>query len=242
VSGYRPDGVDRPRRWLVAASLGLAGVAAAGYLFFSTAGDQEPEQIVQVTPIAAGEATGTDDVDPEPTLESLPVVTYEVFLDRDPFEPALREQTGSGDVGEQSTDSEPDPEPPTLGAGLPAGTIVIDPATGQAVVVQASAVTDFEPGTDDGVTGAPQAPFPTSPGCHGEDEVVCEGHVVILVGVSPNATPATATIQVDDVVYEVENGQVFATSFRLLAIDSSCVSLLYGDETVRLCEGQRVLK
>jgi hypothetical protein len=237
VSGYVDDGPGRSRRLALGATLGVAVVAAGGLLFFATGGDGEDELVVPVTPVAAGaevEAEG----EPELSLESLPVVTYEVFLDRDPFEPVLEEDDGkaAGD-GEPADTAEPDPEPAGLGAGLPAGTIIIDPNTGQAVVVQNTA--DFQPSPGDGTAQAPAAP---SEGCRGEDEVVCDGRVVTLVEVGTTDAGPSAKIRVDDVTYEVVQGEVFGTSFRLLAIDGTCVTLQYGDDTVRLCEGQRVLK
>jgi hypothetical protein len=237
MSGYVEDGPRPTRRLALGATLGVAVVAAGGFLFFATGGDAEDDLVVPVTPVAAGaevEAEG----EPELSLESLPVVTYEVFLDRDPFEPVLEEDDGkAGGEGDPADTAGPDPEPAGLGAGLPVGTIIIDPNTGQAVVVQNTA--DFQASPGDGTAQAPAAP---SDGCRGADEVICDGRVVTLVEVGTTDAGPRATVQVDDVIYEVAQGEVFGTSFRLLAIDGACVTLQYGDDTVRLCEGQRVLK
>jgi hypothetical protein len=231
--------LGRIPRLILATGVGVAALAVGAWLLLGTDGDTlEHAEPVQALPAAA-----TDDdtalEGEELALEALPV-TYEVFLDRDPFEPVLQEAgTGGGDAAEQPDESQP--VAPAIGAGLPAGSIVIDPTTGQATVVQTTTNVDAPSSTEPTDVSAPSNPS-TSDGCRGEDEVVCDGRVVTLVGVTTDDSQAVATVQVDSTVYTVAQGEVFATSFRLLLIDGSCVTLQYGDDTVRLCEGQRVLK
>lgn len=75
--------------------------------------------------------------------------------------------------------------------------------------------------------------------CRGStDETVCDGTVVTLVSVGDSS----AVVQVDTARYEVTEGEVFAESFRVAAIESPCVRLQYGDEIFSLCEGASVLK
>lgn len=73
-----------------------------------------------------------------------------------------------------------------------------------------------------------------------ESEAVCEGLVVELVGIDPQT--GDAIIRVGGAEYMVGVGDEFADRFRVLAIDAPCVTLLYGDESFTLCEGDRVLK
>lgn len=92
--------------------------------------------------------------------------------------------------------------------------------------------------TDGGGTdGGGGTTIPDDP-CTGSGEVVCDGQVVALVDV--DAT--TAVVRVDGVVYTVAEGMTFATSYRVVTIDGSCVTLLYGDDVFTLCEGEQVLK
>jgi hypothetical protein len=85
----------------------------------------------------------------------------------------------------------------------------------------------------------PSTPPVTGQACSGDAaETVCEGTVVTLTAIDLDA----ATVVVDATTYEVMAGDSFATSFRVLAVDSSCVTLQYGDESFSLCVGATVLK
>lgn len=107
----------------------------------------------------------------------------------------------------------------------------------------------FRPLTPAG-DGAPPPPgTPPSPGaaptegCVGDVEVVCNGHVVTLVDVfEDDAGRPTAIVQVNSTMFTVHEGDVFADNFRVLSIDPPCVTLIFGDDTFTLCEGERVLK
>jgi hypothetical protein len=239
VSEHTANEAGRSRRLLLGASLGVALAAAGGLLVFVSGEDAASVDATRATLAAAAsdEEVGLDaELDTELTLEALPTVTYDVFLDRDPFEPVLEEAGSGGDA--ETPDGGAEPEAPALGAGLPAGSIVIDPTTGQATVVQAVSDLDPPPSTDPTAPPAPSTPS----GCRGSDEVVCDGRVLSLLGVAVEDGQEVVTFQVDDVAYEVTQGEVFATSFRLLSVDGSCATVQYGDDSVRLCEGQRVLK
>jgi hypothetical protein len=87
--------------------------------------------------------------------------------------------------------------------------------------------------------GDPSTPPVTGQACSGDAaETVCEGTVVTLTAIDLDA----ATVVVNATTYEVMAGDSFATSFRVLAVDSSCVTLQYGDESFSLCVGATVLK
>lgn len=72
--------------------------------------------------------------------------------------------------------------------------------------------------------------------------MVCDGHRVSLVDVFEEDGESKAVVRVDDVLYEVETGEVFASSFQVRSVESPCVTLLYGDDAFTLCEGESVLK
>jgi hypothetical protein len=144
VSEHTANEAGRSRRLLLGASLGVALAAAGGLLVFVSGEDAASVDATRATLAAAAsdDEVGLDaELDTELTLEALPTVTYDVFLDRDPFEPVLEEAGSGGDA--EAPDGGAEPEAPALGAGLPAGSIVIDPTTGQATVVQA--VSDLDP-------------------------------------------------------------------------------------------------
>lgn len=166
----------------------------------------ETQEDVDVVQSATGQAAPV----------ALPAITYEVFLNRDPFEPVVEP------VQEIVPVEGADPNDPT--APLP------DP--------NASPVDPEAPPLDPGVPVA----TPGELACSGTGEVVCAGQVVTLVDVVSSGEEPVAIIQIDSTVYEVNEGMPLTDSFVLRGIDGSCVSLLYGDEAFQLCEGDRVMK
>lgn len=97
---------------------------------------------------------------------------------------------------------------------------------------------DEDGGTDTG--GATDGDTASAdPACTGGTaETVCDGVVITLV----SASEGSAVIQINEARYEVEDGGIFAESFRVISIDAPCVSLQYGDESFSVCEGATVLK
>jgi hypothetical protein len=147
---------------------------------------------------------------------ALPIVTYEVFIDRDPFEPVVPEPASA------TADAGVDPVDGTDGS-------VTDGTTGGTT----DGSTD---GTGDGTTDAPD-------GCTSGDQVVCDGRVVSLVDIRTDDDGArVAIVQVDTTLYEVEPGQIFAGAFQVQSISGDRVFLLYGDDAFELQKGDRVLK
>lgn len=73
-------------------------------------------------------------------------------------------------------------------------------------------------------------------------QATCEGLTVTLIDVIDDQNGPRIIVQVEDTLYEVTVGSVFAGSFRVLAITPPCADLLFGDDTFTLCQGDRVLK
>jgi len=51
-----------------------------------------------------------------------------------------------------------------------------------------------------------------------------------------------AKVQVGSTVYTVGVGDVFATSYRVVSLNTPCGQFLFGDAPFRLCEGEEVIK
>lgn len=84
-----------------------------------------------------------------------------------------------------------------------------------------------------GSGGAPTTPAPsTTPPPSGSSATV-GGHDVTLLSVFRQGT--MAQVEVDGVVYTVEEGATFDGNFKLVAIESPCARFLYGDESFKLC-------
>jgi hypothetical protein len=221
------DAVARDPKLIAVAALGA--ILIGGLLWFFViaplfGGDGEE---VTVLPAAAvTEAATTDEVEDAEVVEELPLVTYEVFLDRDPFDPVVpepvAETTATEDAGE-ATD--------------PDGTAPADPAD--------PAVTPV-----DGTDPDPNAPAPLPPAApgppvctSGEQQIECNGRTVSLIEIrTDDAGQLVAIIQVDTTIYEVREGETFAGSFRVQSISDEGVLLQYGDDVEPLDVGERVLK
>ncbi|MFT5222082.1 MAG: hypothetical protein ACI867_000379 [Glaciecola sp.] len=95
------------------------------------------------------------------------------------------------------------------------------------------------PGGDgDGTTGTPG-----DPSCEaGSNTATCENLTVTLLDVTSDANGTRIIVQVNDTLYEVTVGSIFAGSFQVLAISAPCADLLFGDDSFTLCQGDRVLK
>jgi hypothetical protein len=209
----------------------LAAAAVAAALWLTGGDDPEPAPVAAAPSAAAGADTDdapgsdatTDTAEPVASSE-LPVVTYEVFLSRDPFQPVVPEdvqQTGANptDPGTSTDPADPDDATDTDDSS--------------------------DPEDPDGSNGSGSSGGSTTDAraCSSRGELVCDGQVVTLIDVTTRDDgERIAVIQIDTTIYEVQRGQTFAGSYQLRAIDGACVSLLYGDEAFQLCTGDTVLK
>jgi hypothetical protein len=163
------------------------------------------------------------------------VVTYEVLLERDPFDPVVPRPASEVETAAAvSIDAD--------------GVVLAEPAS------DAEAIGDEVP--SDGawsepvpqpapqpVADEPSAPVATGDCDAQDDVVVCDGRAVSLVRiVSETDGRRVAVLQVDTSIHEVEKGEVFATSFRLRTVGADRVTVQYGDVEFELPVGARVLK
>lgn len=121
---------------------------------------------------------------------------------------------------------------------------VVPEGDGEQPTDETDGTTDDPPPGDDTTEDGDHADDvgPDDP-CTGEEEVVCDGRVVTLVEITTDDEGnRTATIRVDTTDYEVREGEVFAENFRVLSIEPSCVTLLFGDDSFTMCRDDRVLK
>ena len=205
------------RPWWLAAGLGcLALVALLGVVLLA---EPAPEQAPQALPPADTAATGDqDDGQAQATADepvALPLVSYELFLARDPFEPVVPEP-------------EPEPTDPADPADPTDPTDPTDPAD----------PTDPSDPADPGTPGNGVANGP----CTGDTEVVCDGRVLTVIEVFESNGEFVAVIEVDTMRYEVRAGDTFADVFEVVSITPDEVRVLYGDRIVRIQVGDNALK
>lgn len=215
-------GADGGRRRLlvlvgIAAVVLLAVALLPGLLFSSDDSGPSDDELFG----SPAQATTT-------TLVDLPTETFEVFSSKNPFRPLVAiapptadpvgESTPVGDAAEGVDVIEPT-FPPFV---EDEGTSVPFPDDGRAV----------DPPATPSTTAAP-APPPRQPDRVGLLEVFTDpgGQVV-------------ASVRVNDVTHQVAEGNVFATSYRVVDLDIStrCGQFLFGDDRFALCEGDEVLK
>jgi hypothetical protein len=231
----------RPLLLGIGGGVGMLLLVAAAVMVLSEPSEAGAEPTVIELAQSSSGATTESSTEGMREPELLSLVTNDVYLDRDPFEPVLRvAEADGGGSGEEVGEATP---------AQPAnGRVVVDPVTGQLIVVQDPPQAEQPPAP---VASAPGEPTPAGPGptpvdetgrCRGGEEMVCDGHVVTLHEVRTNAAGPVAVMQVDTTNYEVSVGETFATSFRVLSIEGQCVTFLYGDDTSTLCVGQRTLK
>jgi hypothetical protein len=145
----------------------------------------------------------------------LPTMAYDMVLSRDPFDPVRDPPEEAETVTEA--------EGGTAAPGVPGG-----------VPVAPEGVPVLQP---------VPAPVPGGePACRTYGDVVCNGISILLLDVTTKEGVPVAVIQANTTVLEVTAGTTFFEWFRVLAIDGSCVSFAYGDETFSLCVGDQILK
>ena len=140
-------------------------------------------------------------------------------------EPTTAPEPGNGPVENFEVFAPRDPFEPlvsTGGAGTGTGTGTVEGGTGQ--------------------TGGTAGPGETGgTGVAGGGQQVGR-HRVQVIDVYRQNGRDRAQIQVDDTVYTVDEGENFATNFRLVSASGGCATMLFGDDEFSLCEGEEILK
>ena len=66
---------------------------------------------------------------------------------------------------------------------------------------------------------------------------------VALLNVYQSGGRTVADVRVNDTVFtKLAPGDVFDTNFKVVSLQGSCGSFLFGDERFELCKGQEILK
>ena len=222
--------IDRPRvshrTQFVTAGIvaGLAVMATLLLVFAVLSGGpagtpDQPTAMPPATPVVEADEDDTATTVQDAASPVVPVVTYEVFLSRDPFEPVVPDDTPEP----VSDPTDPtDPTAPTDPSDPTSPTSPTDPSNGGATPVS-----------------------PTDPRCSNGAEVVCEGRVLTAVDIfRGDDGELVAVIQVDTTEFEVRRGQEFSSNpvFRVLDITATTVTLQSGDAAFTLTAGDTVLK
>ena len=201
----------------VAAALVLALVVLPGLLFGSGGDDDD----FDFPPVAQGVTTTTA------VPEDAPAETFELFSDKNPFEPLVDVVPSVGDVGTSvdatTTTSIPDGGSFEFPSEGPTPTFPPDDGSGTGTGGETTSTTQ----------AGPPPPPPRQP-----------DRVSLLEVFTDQGGQVVASIRVNDVTHQVGEGDEFATSYRVLDLDigTRCAQLLFGDDRFGLCEGEETLK
>lgn len=220
-----PLGTGRRSGVAIVIALSVLAVTLVGFALLFLAGPPEAPvtaALPPTTPVVDDSQDGDDEESPTATQAVTPVVTYDVFLSRDPFEPVVPEEepasvTDPAGPGDPAAPTEPsDPSQPS------------DPA---------------DP-SDPSNGGGTQPVSPSDPDCRSGAEVVCEGRVLTAIDIFRDGDDYVAVIQVDTTIFEVRRGQQFSTdpAFRVVDLTATSVTLQVGDDAFVLRTGDTVLK
>lgn len=184
-------------------------------------GDDDPEPTA--TPLSP---MPTVPIVPPTTVApgSVPAETFETFNTKNPFVPLRIVSTGGGGGGAAAA--------PTGGGTVtatPGGTTVTG-GTGVTGTTATGGTTGT--GTTTGGTGTVGATEPR------------RGARVALLDVFAEDGKVVANVKVNDTVYKVSEGQVFATNFKVVSLSQGedCGRFVFGDDAFRLCKGEESLK
>jgi hypothetical protein len=237
----------RSPKLLIALLVGSALVVVLVVLLLQ--GSDDPVEVTQAADAQVVQTQVEESGDPAVEdlpegAEPLPVTTYEVFLERDPFDPVVPEDeptpvtnAGSNADADGDTAADGDSQQDTTDRAT------ADPDDPDAPARRGSDAGSRDQGGSTSDDGPPESGAPPGECRGGNEEAVCDGRVVSLVDVTTDGQgQAMAVVQVDTTLYEVRSGDRFAQHFEVRAIDGGCVSLLHGDDGFQLCNGDRVLK
>jgi hypothetical protein len=161
-------------------------------------------------PTEEAQPTPTPTISPLPTPRETPSPGVAILGGRDPFEPLITPGGGGGPTTSPPTGTTPPPTGPT---SPPPTTPTVSP---------------------------PPSPPETPPG--GTSTKV-GGHTVVLLSIFELNGEQMAQIEVDGEVCTVGEGQVFNEecevgqgNFKLVSIQGTCATFLFGDERFTLCE------
>jgi hypothetical protein len=201
----------------------IAGLALLYFVFTTVLGGDGGGGEVAAPPVDGGVSpTASPTISPSPTpRETLPPV--DLVGARDPFSipPALQVTvTTSGSVG-------------------PTGTTTTTPTSTSTFTTPPP--TTPPPTTPPPTTPPPTTPPPTSPPPPPPppetDHIKIGGHDLQLVSINDNGR--RLQVKVDGKVYTVEEGALFAETFKLVNIQGRCARFLFGDQSFTLCEKPR---
>lgn len=216
-----PEDPNRRALTLGALALGVLLLLFVASRILLGGGEEEPDDFAapsQPRPTT----TTTSELGPDGDV-GRPTESFEVFSTKNPFTPLINPPSGGGG---------------TTGNGRTGGggtTATTSPGGGGGTTQ-----TTIGGGGGGGGTATTQ-PGGSSGGQANEPR---RQQRVALLDVLRRDGRLVAQVRVNDTVYTVGEGEVFADNYRVLSIDEAneCGRFIFGDEQFRLCKGEETLK
>lgn len=221
-----------------ALTLGALAVGVLLLLFVASrlllgGGEEEPQELggpIQPRPTTPT----TSELGPDGAV-GRPTESFEVFSTKNPFTPLINPPSGGG----------PTPGGATPGGGAGAGggataTTIGGGAGGGGGTTQ----TTIGGGGGGGGGGGTTATTQPGGASGGQPNEPRRQERVALLDVLRRDGRLVAQVRVNNTVYTVGEGEVFADNYRVLSIDeeNECGRFIFGDEQFRLCKGEETLK
>ena len=222
-----------------ALTLGAVVLAVLLLLFIASrvllgGGEEPPDETATPAP-----ATTTTTAAP-PTQDGVggPAESFEVFSTKNPFTPLINPPGAGGAAGGGTSGGGP------TGGFTGGGTTqtTIGGGTSGGGSTGGTTQTTIRGGSGSGSGGSAT----TQPGgsSGGQANEPRRQQRVALLDVLRRQGRVVAQVRVNDTVYTVGEGEVFAENYRVLSIDETneCGRFIFGDEQFRLCRGEETLK
>lgn len=220
---------DDPNRR--ALTLGAIVLAVLLLLFLASrillGGGEDPEDTALPEP-SGPTTTTTFAPTPDGGLPGRPTESFEVFSTKNPFTPLINPPSVGGPASGGTTAT-------TSGGGFAGG------GTTQTTIRGGSGTTGGGGTGSGGTTSTTQRGDGASGGQANEPR---PQQRVSLIDVLRRNGQLVAQVRVNDEVFTVGEGEVFADNYRVLSIDETneCGRFVFGDEQFRLCRGEETLK
>lgn len=195
-------------------------------------GDDDTEPATTPPPVTAVPVV------PTPTTVApgdAPAETFETFNTKNPFVPLRIVGAGAGTGGGGGAGA----TPPAGGAAPGGGAVAPGGGTAPGATGPGGATTGAT-----GATGAAGAPGTGTGRTAGGGTEPRRGARVALLDVFASDGRTVANVRVNDTVYKVSDGQVFATNFKVVSLSQAdeCGRFVFGDDAFQLCKGEETLK
>ena len=240
-----PDDPNRRALTLLAVALAVLLLLFLASRLLLGGGEEVPED-ESAAPAATSTTTSTAPGLGTDGGAGRPEESFEVFSTKNPFTPLINPPAAGGTSGGGTSGGGSSGGGTTGGGTTGGGTSGGTTATTQGGGSGGTTQTTIRGGSGGGTGSGGGGTGTTQPGgsSGGSANEPRRQQRVALLDVLRRQGRLVAQVRVNDTVYTVGEGEVFADNYRVLSIDEAneCGRFIFGDEQFRLCRGEETLK